>query len=59
MPKRANIKEIILCHENKSDIDEIKPEYLEGLSFHYVKEMSEVLELAITKDKVKNAKDLK
>jgi len=57
--KRANIKEIILCHENKSDIDEIKPEYLEGLTFHYVKEMSEVLQLAITKDKVKNAKDLK
>lgn len=57
--KRANIKEIILCHENKSDIDEIKAEYLEGLTFHYVKEMSEVLELAITKDKVKNAKDLK
>ena len=56
--KRANIKEIILCHENKSDIDEIKPEYLEGLTFHYVKEMSEVLEIAITKDKVKNAKDL-
>jgi ATP-dependent Lon protease len=57
--KRANIKEIILCHENKSDIDEIKAEYLEGLTFHYVKEMSEVLDLAITKDKVKNAKDLK
>jgi ATP-dependent Lon protease len=28
--KRANIKEIILCHENKSDIDEIKPEYIQG-----------------------------
>jgi ATP-dependent Lon protease len=57
--KRANIKEIILCHENKSDIDEIKPEYLEGLTFHYVKEMSEVLVLAVTKDNAKNAKDLK
>ncbi|RTY69659.1 endopeptidase La [Flavobacterium sp. LB2P53] len=56
--KRANIKEIILCHENKSDIDEIKPEYLEGLSFHYVKEMSEVLKYALTDQKVKNAKDL-
>jgi ATP-dependent Lon protease len=31
--KRANIKEIILCHENKSDIDEIKPEYIQGLHF--------------------------
>ncbi|WP_418262992.1 endopeptidase La [Flavobacterium faecale] len=56
--KRANIKEIILCHENKSDIDEIKPEYIEGLTFHYVKEMSEVLEIAITNQKVKNAKNL-
>ena len=56
--KRANIKEIILCHENKSDIDEIKPEYLEGLTFNYVKEMSEVLQIAITEQKVKNAKKL-
>ena len=56
--KRANIKEIILCHENKSDIDEIKAEYLEGLSFHYVKEMSEVLEFALTDQSVKNAKVL-
>jgi ATP-dependent Lon protease len=54
--KRANIKEIILCHENKSDIDEIKPEYI--LTFHYVKEMSDVLKIAITDQKVKNAKIL-
>jgi ATP-dependent Lon protease len=56
--KRANIKEIVLCHENKSDIDEIKPQYLEGLTFHYVKEMSEVLAIALTYQKVKNAKVL-
>jgi ATP-dependent Lon protease len=56
--KRANIKEIILCQENKSDIDEIKPEYLEGLTFHYVKEMNEVLKIALTTQKVKNAKEL-
>jgi ATP-dependent Lon protease len=56
--KRANIKEIILCQENKSDIDEIKAAYLEGLTFHYVKEMSEVLAIAITNEKVKNAKQL-
>ena len=56
--KRANIKEIILCHENKSDIDEIKSEYLDGLTFHYVKEMSEVLQFALTDQKVKNAKTL-
>jgi ATP-dependent Lon protease len=56
--KRANIKEIILCHENKSDIDEIKSTYLDGLSFHYIKEMSEVIDIAITNQKVKNAKNL-
>lgn len=56
--KRANIKEIILCHENKSDIDEIKPEYLDGLTFHFVKEMSEVLKVALTDQNVKNAKKL-
>jgi ATP-dependent Lon protease len=54
--KRANIKEIILC-ENKS-VDEIKPEYIQGLTFHYVKEMSDVLKIAITDQKVKNAKIL-
>ncbi|MCG9792982.1 endopeptidase La [Flavobacterium algicola] len=56
--KRANIKEIILCHENKNDIDEIKPEYVAGLTFHFVKEMSEVLAIAITDQDVKNAKKL-
>ena len=56
--KRANIKEIIMCHENKQDIDEIKPEYIEGLTFHYVKEMSEVLKYALTDQNVKNAKKL-
>ncbi len=56
--KRANIKEIILCHENRSDIEEIKSEYVSGLTFHYVKEMSEVLAIAITNQKAKNAKSL-
>jgi ATP-dependent Lon protease len=56
--KRARIKEILLCADNKRDIDEIKPEYLKGLTFHYVKDMSEVLDIAITNQKVKNAKKL-
>ncbi len=56
--KRARIKEIVLSEENRRDIEEIKPEYLKGLTFHYVKEMREVLEVAITKQKVKNAKKL-
>jgi ATP-dependent Lon protease len=56
--KRAKIKDIILCHENKRDIDEIKEEYLKGLRFHYVEDMSEVLDIAITNQKVKDAKVL-
>jgi ATP-dependent Lon protease len=56
--KRARIKEILLCEDNRRDIDEIKAEYLKGLTFHYVKDMSEVLDLAITNQKVKDAKKL-
>ncbi len=56
--KRANIKEIILCFDNKSDIDEINPDYLNGLTFHYVKEMTEVIAIAVTNQNVKNAKKL-
>ncbi len=56
--KRANIKEIILCAENKKDIDDIKPKYLKGLTFHYVNEMKEVIDIALLKQKVKNAKKL-
>ncbi|NRA12379.1 MAG: endopeptidase La, partial [Crocinitomicaceae bacterium] len=52
--KRAKIKEIILCEKNKIDIDEIKEEYLKGLTFHYVTKMDEVLEIALTNTKVKN-----
>ncbi len=53
--KRANIKELILCKENQKDIEEIKPNYLKGLKFHYVSEMHEVIEIALLKQKVKNA----
>ena len=56
--KRARIKEIILCKENERDIKEIKEDYLKGLTFHYVNEMSEVIDIAITKQKVKNPKQL-
>ncbi|HUH52166.1 MAG TPA: endopeptidase La [Flavobacterium sp.] len=51
--KRANIKEIILCQDNKRDIDEIKEEYIKGLTFHYVKDMAEVLKIAVTNQKAK------
>lgn len=56
--KRANIKEIILCEENRKDILEIKESYLKGLKFHYVTEMHQVIDIALTKQKVKNAKNL-
>ncbi|MFN3136425.1 MAG: endopeptidase La [Allomuricauda sp.] len=56
--KRARIKEIILCADNKKDIEEIKEVYLKGLTFHYVTDMSEVIDIAITKQKVKHAKEL-
>ncbi len=45
--KRANIKEIILCKENKKDIDEINEKYLKGLTFHYVTNLEEVLDIAL------------
>lgn len=53
--KRANIKDIILCESNKRDIEDVKADYLKGLNFHYVKEMRDVLEVALLKGKVKNA----
>ena len=52
--KRAGIKEIILCADNKKDIDDIKPEYLKGLTFNYVTQMEDVLKIALLKEKVKD-----
>ena len=45
--KRAGIVELILCEDNRKDVEEIKPEYLEGLSFNYVKQIDQVLKLAL------------
>jgi ATP-dependent Lon protease len=56
--KRAGIKDIILCKENQKDVDEIPAQYLKGLHFHYVEQMSEVLSLALLKEKVKKPLDL-
>lgn len=56
--KRSKIKEIILSESNRKDIEEIDASYLKGLTFHFVKEMHEVLDIAITDQKVKNAKVL-
>jgi ATP-dependent Lon protease len=45
--KRAGIKEIVLCHENEKNVQEIEENYLKGLTFHYVKRMEDVLKVAL------------
>lgn len=55
--KRAGIQEIILCKENKKDIEEIKDIYLKGLKFHFVSDISEVIEIALLTEKVQNPID--
>ena len=56
--KRAGIKEIILSEENRKNIEEIQEIYLKGLTFHYVKDVKEVLAIALTDEKVADAIDL-
>ena len=57
--KRAGIKEIILCEENRRNIEEIPEMYLKGLTFHYVKDIKEVWAIALLDEKVDNPKDFK
>ena len=45
--KRAGLRDIILCWQNEKDVREINQEFIKGLSFHYVKTMNQVLELAL------------
>jgi len=52
--KRAGIKEVILCRENKKDIEEINEDYLKGLTFHFVEDISEVIDLALLRQKIDN-----
>ncbi len=52
--KRASVKEIILSQENRNDIEQIKPRYLKGLTFRYVRTIQDVLEHALLKQKVKD-----
>jgi len=56
--KRAEIKEIILSEDNRKDIEEINANYLKGLTFHYVKTMIDVIDLALMKQKVKDAVEI-
>ncbi|WP_026969467.1 endopeptidase La [Algoriphagus terrigena] len=50
--KRAGIKEIILCKKNLRDIEEIDPQYVKGIEFHFVDKVKEVLDIALTKSLV-------
>ncbi len=45
--KRAGLKEIIMCWQNQRDVEEINPDYIKGLSFHYVKTMAQVIDIAL------------
>ncbi|MBS1920387.1 MAG: endopeptidase La [Bacteroidetes bacterium] len=45
--KRAGLKEIILCSQNEKDVSEIESDFIKGIKFQYVKNMSQVLELAL------------
>lgn len=45
--KRAGLKEIIVCWQNEKDVQEIESEFIRGIKFHYVKTMSQVMELAL------------
>ena len=56
--KRAGITDIILCSENKRDIEEIPADYLKGVEFHYVNEISEVWKIALLDEKVRNAQEI-
>jgi ATP-dependent Lon protease len=56
--KRAGITDIILCAENRRDIEEIPAEYLSGLEFHYVNNISEVWQIALLDEKVSDAQEI-
>jgi ATP-dependent Lon protease len=52
--KRANVKTIILCADNKKDVEEINQNYLRGLQFQYVSSMIDVIDFALTSQKATN-----
>lgn len=55
--KRNGVADLVVCVDNKRDIMDIDEEYVKGLNFHYVKDMMEVLELALEKEQDKNDLD--
>lgn len=55
--KRAGITDIVMSRENRKDIEEIHPRYVEGLTFHYVGSVDEVWDFALTRELVDNPVD--
>jgi ATP-dependent Lon protease len=54
--KRAGITDVVLCVDNRKDVEDIEKQYTEGLNFHYVRDLHEVLDFALLKEKVKHPK---
>ena len=55
--KRAGIKHIVMCRENQKNVEEIPEKYLKGVDFHYVENVADVWQFALTDEKVKNPTD--
>ena len=55
--KRAGITDIMMCRENEKDVNEIPEMYLKGVTFHYVENVQDVWDFALTKEIVKNPTD--
>ena len=56
--KRAGITDIVLSSDNRKDIDDIDAIYIEGLTFHFVDTVMEVIDFALLKEKVENPMEL-
>lgn len=56
--KRSKIKDIIISEENRKEIEDIKPEYIKGLRFHYIRDMIEVIDFALLKEKTKKSTEV-
>ncbi|NCA75988.1 MAG: endopeptidase La [Alphaproteobacteria bacterium] len=56
--KRARIQHIVLSSENRKEIEEIKESYIEGLTFHYIEEMKQIIDIVLMKEKIKNSLNL-
>ena len=56
--KRAGITDILICHENRKDIEQIPEKYVKGLTFHYVDKVKDVLDFALLDEKISNPVDL-